>query len=264
MDTLRAIWLIFCTQLSTILRSRRALVCLLFALTPGLITLAANWTPPPPDGPSATEVVWFVGIVFLLQFVAPLIGLVAGASILTEEIENRTITYAFTRPVPRISLFLGRYLATLVLVAGLLAISAIAVVLLATIPGRQESLGLETLVALVTSAVMGGALYAMITGALGVFIKRPMVVGLFYLVAMEVFLANLPGSPQKLTLQYYLRGIFTRLGVEDNAAIREIEVITRTEFLTPTECLLRLLLFMVLTITVAAWGIRRRQYVLTS
>lgn len=264
METLGATWLIFCTQLSTILRSKRALACLVLALAPGAITLAAGLADSPPHGPTPSEVVWYVGIILLLQLIAPLIGLVAGASILTEEIENRTITYAFTRPVPRISLFLGRYLATLVLVVGLLAMAATSVVLLAPSRGGEGSLAPEMMGALITASVLGGAVYAMITGALGVFLKRPMVVGLFYLVAMEGFLANLPGSSQKMTIQFYLRGIFTRLGVSNNPALREYEFINRTEFLSPTDSAVRILIFMALALGLATWGIRRRQYVLTS
>ena len=259
MGTLAAIRLVFSTQVMTILRSRRAFICLLLALTPGLVSLL----PPVPQA-AMSEVVQMIGMMLLLQFIAPVIGLIAGSSVLSEEIENRTITYAFTRPVPRIALFLGRYLATLVLVCGLLALAALAVSACAGLRGRPNDLPEGAAMALVTAAVLGGAIYSLITGALGVFVKRPIVVGLFYLIAMEGMLANLPGSGQKATLQYYLRSISTRLGVEENPFLREIPLIQNTAFLTPTEAVVRLLLFLGFGVAVAAWGIRRRQYVLTS
>lgn len=258
MGVLGGTWLIFQTQLSTVLRSKRALVCLLLALSPAVVAMA------PPRGIDASEVVWLIGMMFILQLIAPLIGLIAGSAVLTEEIENRTITYAFTRPVPRVALFLGRYLATLLLVAALLAGSSYLLVTLAPMKGRVNDLPSGILEQLTLASLLAGALYALLTAGLGVFVKRPMIVGLFYLIAMEGLLANLPGSSQKLTLQYYLRGVFTRLGVEENAGLRGVDFITQTEFLSPAESVLRLVVMMALVIGVCTYGIRRRQYVLTS
>jgi len=258
MGVLGGTWLIFRAQLWTVLRSKRALVCLLLALSPAVIAMA------PPRGINASEVVWMIGMMFVLQLIAPLIGLIAGSAVLTEEIENRTITYAFTRPVPRVALFLGRYLATLFLVSVLLAGSSYLLVALAPMKGRVDDLPSGILAQLTLAAVLASALYALLTAGLGVFVKRPMIVGLFYLIAMEGLLANLPGSSQKATLQFYLRGIFTRLGVDEVPFLREADMIANTEFLTPTESVLRLVLLMVLVIGVCGYGIRRRQYVLTS
>ncbi len=254
----RAIALIFTTHLSAVLRSKRALICLLLALGPVIVTLM------PPPKVDASEVVWIVGMMFLLQLIAPLMGLIAGSAVLTEEIENRTITYAFTRPIPRSALFLGRYLATLVLLSILLALSSTAIVMLAPLRGRANDLAEGMLWQLLPAALLGGAVYALITAALGIFVRRPMVVGLFYLIAMEGFLANLPGSTQKMTVQYYLRGIFTRLALEDDSLLRRIDVIAGTEFKTPAHSALYLLGLIALAIAVATWGIRRKQFVLSA
>jgi hypothetical protein len=287
-----ATWLMFRTQLSTVVRSKRALICLLLALGPPAISLL------PPARVSAFAVTELVGMMLVLQVVAPLIGLIAGSAVLTEEIENRTITYAFTRPVHRASLFLGRYLATLAMVTALLAPSAVGVVLgsqmrqvprveaaseqvdeqmelagngalpaphsLEAQPFGPREVPLRYAGGLVLAAVLAGALYSLLTGGLGVFVKRPMVVGLFYLVAMEGVLANIPGSAQKMTFQYYLRGISTRLGVEENQFLRGAEMIQHTEFLTPFGSSLRLVILMGLSVVICTWAIRRRQYVLTS
>jgi ABC-type transport system involved in multi-copper enzyme maturation permease subunit len=39
--------------------------------------------------------------VLLVQGTVPLLALILGASVVAEEIEDRTLTYLFTRPVPR-------------------------------------------------------------------------------------------------------------------------------------------------------------------
>ena len=60
----------------------------------------------------------------VLQVVAPLVGLVLGSIVISEEVEARTITYIFTRPVHRSALFLGRWLAVGLVAGGILALSA--------------------------------------------------------------------------------------------------------------------------------------------
>lgn len=258
MTLVTATWLIFKTHLWTVTRSRRALLCLVLALGPPIVAMA------PPPQVDASEVVWIVGMFFLLQLVAPLMGLIAGSAVVTEEIENRTITYVFTRPVPRVSLFLGRYLATLTLLTALLVPSALGVVAVSGLRGRAPDLEAGVAQQLVLAVVLGGGLYSLLTGGLGVFVRKPMVVGLFYLIPMEAFLANVPGSTQALTVQYYLRGIFTRLGERDVEFLREADMITGTEFLPPGQSAARLVVLMLVAVCVCAWGIRRRQYVLTS
>jgi len=284
MVLLRSTWLMFRTHLISVVRSKRALICLVLALGPPAIAYLPPWRMP------ALVVVIILGMMLLLQVVAPLIGLIAGTAVLTEELENRTITYAFTRPVPRASLFLGRALATVLLVTALLVPSAFGVWHLATLrpvpthAAQAEAVEVvETSVEdvdakgyhargarelppglgprLVLAAGLAGALYAVLTAALGIFVRRPMIVGLFYLVAMEGFLANIPGSSQKVTLQYYLRGIFTNLGARDSAFFREAEMLANTAFLSPTESAVRLGVLLVLALVVSVWAISRREFV---
>lgn len=282
-------WLMFRTHLWSQLRSKRALVCLLLAAAPAVIACF-----PSSHGEDAFKTVAILGMMFTLQVIAPLIGLLAGSAVVTEEIENRTITYVFTRPVHRASLFLGRWAATLVMTSSLLGASALGVAAVSTAQydvdelGRWEHHRIDDEVVrervpvnrelpagqvprYAWSAVLAGALYSLLTAGLGVFMRRPMIVGLGYAFAVEGLLANIPGSSQKLSMQFYLRGILT--GIEDvkrgagDSTVdfwRQIEPIAKTEFLSPTESSLRLLVVIALAVVVCSWVISRRQFVLTS
>ena len=94
---------------------------------------------------------------------------------------------------------------------------------------------------------------------------------LWALLAVEGLLANIPGSSQKLSMQFYLRGILT--GIEDakrgtgDSVVefwRQIEPIASTNFLSPMESSLRLLIVIALAVVACSWIITRRQFVLTS
>ena len=72
----------------------------------GLSSFRINGVPVP--GP-----VIFGGMIWLLylRFIVPVLGAFYGTSLISDEVEDRTITYLFTRPVPRGAVIIGKYLA---------------------------------------------------------------------------------------------------------------------------------------------------------
>lgn len=113
---LRTTLLITAMELRILLTSLRGALCLLLAGAPALIAVIAGGTE------TADRI--FRGLsVMQLQIIAPLIGLILGSTVISEEVEARTITYIFTRPVHRATLFLGRWLATALVAALLLSTS---------------------------------------------------------------------------------------------------------------------------------------------
>ena len=52
--------------------------------------------------------------VFYLRFTVPVLGVFYGTSLMADEVEDKTITYLFTRPIPRGAVLIGKYLAYLV------------------------------------------------------------------------------------------------------------------------------------------------------
>ena len=297
--------LIFRTHLASLVFSRRSLVALILAAGPPLLAIF------PARKEHAVTVVAVLGSLMLLMVVAPLVGLLLGSAVVTEEVENRTITYVVTRPVPRAALFLGRWLATLVVTSALLAASAVAVTQVASAPragdpgghrvhrvqqfepeyeevdsaprsrrlrrAGPESGSVEAredirrdlppgmVERCAAAATLAGALYSLLAATLGVFLKRPMIVGLGYAFAIEGFLANVPGSTQKLSLQYYLRGVLANLGKPPHAeAFGDLPMFAHTTFLTPADSALRLVIVLAIGLALGAWAIRRRQFVVTS
>src|ERR1041384_6286459 len=62
------------------------------------------------DGPTMFGLmIWM----FYLRFSIPVLGIFYGTSLIADEVEDKTITYLFTRPVPRGAVLIGKYLAYL-------------------------------------------------------------------------------------------------------------------------------------------------------
>ena len=49
-----------------------------------------------------------------IRFIVPVLGVFYGTSLIADEVDDKTITYLFTRPIPRRAVLLGKYLAYLV------------------------------------------------------------------------------------------------------------------------------------------------------
>src|SRR5436190_18499710 len=62
------------------------------------------------DGPTIFGLmIW----AFYLRFSIPVLGAFYGTALIADEVEDKTITYLFTRPIPRGAVLFGKYLAFL-------------------------------------------------------------------------------------------------------------------------------------------------------
>jgi ABC-2 family transporter len=84
--------------------------------------------------PIDSEAVFSAAITLLyLRFIVPAIGVFYGTSLIADEIEEKTITYLFTRPIPRGAIVLGKYLAY-ILCTTCVVLPSVAVVFMVMVP----------------------------------------------------------------------------------------------------------------------------------
>src|SRR5579859_1815362 len=48
-----------------------------------------------------------------IRFIVPILGVFYGTALIADEVDDKTITYLFTRPIPRSAVLFGKYLAFL-------------------------------------------------------------------------------------------------------------------------------------------------------
>lgn len=249
--------LLFRAHVRRVWWSRRALACIaLAAVPPALAWIITVSNPRLTAAAIATHFGWFL----LLQVVLPLIALIAGSAVVTEEIEDRTISYLFSRPIPRAAVLLGRWSAALVFVSAVLALSALLTVAFASrsaVPGPPLVEGI--LRPLLAATVLGGAVYTALFASAGVFFRHPMIVGLGYAFAIEGFLANLPGRNEALTVQYYLRSVIAANG---SAPWHEVPGFDLHRF--STSPVVTVLVGIAAILLLASWRISRREFVLSA
>lgn len=257
------------TQLLRSLAPRRSWLVYAFTLLPVLVALLlATHARRVTAEEIATNLSWFL----YLQVVVPLVSLLQGQAVISREVEDRTITYLFSRPISRPAMFLGRSLGALAFTLLLLLAGALLLLFVAAQgplgtapdPARFPQAGWSAdgiVLPLLGAVALGAATYTLLFAALGVFTKHPMILGLAYTFALEGFFANLPGSNQALAVQYYLRSWIATHG---SAGWSELEGFGATSFESPGRVLLRLALVAVLALSLASWRIRRKEFVLSA
>ena len=145
---------------------------------------------------------------FHLSFSVPLLGVFYGTSLIADEVEDRTVTYLFTRPLPRGAILVGKYLAYL-LCTGLLVLPSVVLVFFLVVPLLGGSVGaafpdlLKDLALLAAGLAVYGALFALV----GVLFRRPLLTGLVFVFGWEPIVVVVPGYMKRFTVSYYLQGL---------------------------------------------------------
>src|SRR5689334_7868081 len=78
--------------------------------------------------------------VLYLRIIVPVLGVFYGTSLIADEIEDKTITYLFTRPIPRRAVLYGKYLAYLACTT-LLVLPSVMFVFFLVVPAGGGSIG---------------------------------------------------------------------------------------------------------------------------
>ncbi len=198
--------------------------------------------------------------VFYLRFTVPVLGVFYGTSLIADEVDDKTITYLFTRPIPRGAVLVGKYLAYLVVTA-CVVLPSVVVVYLLIVPIRG-SLGESFLPALVDLGLIavGLAVYGALFAYVGAQFKRPLLVGLVVIFGWEQAALALPGYLKRFTVAYYLQALVPHAMPEDST-LSLVQAIFRE---TPGVGVSLAWLFVigVAALALAAWTVERREYVL--
>src|SRR3954470_551555 len=198
--------------------------------------------------------------VFYLRFTIPVLGVFYGTSLMADEVEDKTITYLFTRPIRRGAVLVGKYLAYLGCTV-LVVLPSVVLVYLLIVP-MQGSLGASfiDLVKDLALLALGLAVYGSLFAFIGAKFKRPLLIGLIFVFGWEQAALAFPGYLKKFTIAYYLQALVPHAMPNDNALSLIQGIFRETPPLTTSLLWLAVILFCFLA--AAAWVVERREYVL--
>jgi ABC-2 type transport system permease protein len=175
-----------------------------------------------------SEAVFSTAIAALyLRFIVPAIGVFYGTSLIADEVEDRTITYLFVRPIPRGAIVLGKYLAYLLCVTSVVLPSA-AVVFMVMVPFQDMAPQFGTFVRNLGVLALGLAAYGAVFLWAGVLFRRPLVGGLLFVFGWEQLAAVLPGYLGRFTIAHYLQADTTSVAALLTTTIAALWLAMRT------------------------------------
>jgi ABC-2 type transport system permease protein len=126
------------------------------------------------------------------------------AAIVAQEVEQRTIVYLLTRPVPRWKILLFRALAAMLVVFVLSVLVALATSL-GTVGLSNKLLGRDIL-----ALAAGSTAYMSLFTFVSLLMNRSMIACLLFAFVWETSVPNMPGDLYRLTISSYLTSIAQR------------------------------------------------------
>jgi ABC-type transport system involved in multi-copper enzyme maturation permease subunit len=200
--------------------------------------------------------------VFYLRFTVPVLAVFYGTSLMADEVEDKTITYLFSRPIPRGAVLLGKYLAYLVCTVAVVLPSVVLVYLLIlSRPGGSLAGGFLDLVKDLVVIVLGLATYGALFAWIGAQFKRPLLTGLAFVFAWEPAILLVPGYLRRFTVAYYLQGLVPQAMPVDDSTMSLLTSLFR-EFPSPGTSLFWLAVIAGTSLWLAMRTVSRREYVL--
>jgi ABC-type transport system involved in multi-copper enzyme maturation permease subunit len=203
------------------------------------------------------------GLMFWAIFIrlaVPVLAVFYGTGLLADEVEEKTITYLFTRPIRREAVFIGKYLAYLVCTVAVVLPGVVVVWLAISGIGGRFGEGVTDLATDLGILVVGLAAYGAVFGWVGARMRRPLVMGLVFIFGWEVFVLALPGYLKIASVAYHLQALVPHAMPADSP-MALMQVIFR-ESPGLFESLAWLATITILALVAGARAAARREYVL--
>jgi ABC-2 type transport system permease protein len=196
-----------------------------------------------------------------IRFIVPVLGVFYGTSLIADEVEDKTVTYLFTRPIPRRAVLFGKYLAYLACTV-LLVLPSVMLVFFLIVPIGGGSIGaaFPSLLADLGMLAVGLAAYGAVFALVGTRLKRPLVVGLVFAFGWEPAVLLFPGYLKRLTVAYYMQALVTHEMPQDSAVSMLLQVFHEVPSVATSLGVLAAVI--AVTLWLSGRAVEQREYVL--
>lgn len=194
-----------------------------------------------------------------VRFIVPVLGLFYGTALMADEVEDKTITYLFTRPIPRGAVLLGKYLAYLACTS-LVVLPSVMLTYFLVVPLGQVAGTFRSLLLDLGILGLGLAAYGGVFALVGARFKRPLVSGLIFAFGWEQLALALPGYLRQFTVAHHLQSLVPHTMPADSA-LSAIQGLFR-QTVSPASALTWLAVLLGVSLWLAMRTVARREYVL--
>jgi ABC-type transport system involved in multi-copper enzyme maturation permease subunit len=174
-------------------------------------------------------------------------------------VEDRTITYLFTRPIRRGAVLVGKYLAYAVCTT-LVVLPSVVLVYFLVVPIGQVAQTFTAFAADLGLLALGLAAYGALFALVGAALKRPLVSGLVFVFGWEQIALVVPGYLKRFTVAHYVQGLVPHaMPSEGVAAVLQSVLRENPPALV---CILALAAIVAVSLFLGVRAVESREYVL--
>ncbi|MEH0823351.1 MULTISPECIES: ABC transporter permease [unclassified Micromonospora] len=142
-----------------------------------------------------------------LAVVLPVVALIVGTGVLGAEIDDGTVVHILTKPLPRWQIVLPKLAVATVVSAATIAVP----IFVAGVLADSVRLGL----ALAAASALGALAYSALFLALSLLTRRPVLLGLVYVLIWEGLLGNFVSGTKVLSVQQWVVAMADRMAPTD-------------------------------------------------
>lgn len=141
-------------------------------------------------------------------FIVPICTLAYATTSIGGDREDRTLVFLLMRPIPRAMVFLGKMLATLPLVVGVVVASFVG---FCSLSGEA---GATAVWVYLPAVVCMSLAYIALFHVFAILFRHATIIAMVYSLFMEVFIGNMPGLVKRITVSFYGRSMIFGSGLE--------------------------------------------------
>ena len=206
-------------------------------------------------GASSDQSYGSVSSIFVFHILA-LASAIFTTAIISQEVEQKTIVYLLTRPVPRWKLLTIRYIASVIAVSTIGILCAVAASIGSYHGSGSNPLLVKDCMALVIGAFADGALVLLIS----LMFNRAMIICLLFAFGWEVAIPNMPGQMYLLSIYSYLQGIAEHPSAGGNKAVALLTSSNGDNTLSASTAYMAMIGMVVVLIALGSWWFTNFEY----
>jgi ABC-2 type transport system permease protein len=199
-------------------------------------------------------------MVFFLQFYIVILALFYGTSVTAEEVENRTLSYLITRPLPKPAIVMGKFAAYSFLMFAMVALSLTLSYFVMNSARLAEPELYWAFLRYLGVLGLGILAYAAFFTFLGTVLKRAIIVGLVFGFGWENVIQYFPGSTQRFSIVHYLKSLLPYQSGGRNTGRGVALLLFRLEPTKPLVAVLALAAITAALLALACWFFRMKEY----
>ena len=198
-------------------------------------------------------------MMFYLLFVSILVALFYGNAMIGDEVDNRTIIYYFTRPIPKYTIIIGKFVAYIASVF-LIIIPPMLISFLIIASDKEMSrdfaITVDTFARQLGVILLGLIVYGSIFMFFGTSLKHPIISGLLLAFGWEKIMLIVPGLIRKFSVSHYLISAFPI----DPSMRTALDDVSKGTTSSPTASIITIIIITIVFLGLSIYTIYNKEY----